>query len=51
MRGSITQLFLNITGMAVAGWVVLAFQGTVLARSGRAADLRRRRPVDDPRRA
>jgi uncharacterized hydrophobic protein (TIGR00271 family) len=51
MRGSIAQLFLNITGMAVAGWLVLAFQGTVLARSGRSADLRRLRPADDPRRA
>ena len=51
MRGSVTQLFLNIVGMALAGWATLAFQGTVIARSGRSADLRRRRPADDPRRA
>jgi uncharacterized hydrophobic protein (TIGR00271 family) len=51
MRGSATQLVLNVTGMALAGWATLAFQGTVVARSSRAADLRRRRPVDDPRRA
>jgi uncharacterized hydrophobic protein (TIGR00271 family) len=50
MRGSATQLLLNITGMALAGWATLAFQGTLIARSGRSADLRRRRPVDDPRR-
>ena len=51
MRGSATQLVLNITGMALAGWATLAFQGTVVARSTRSADLRRRRPADDPRRA
>jgi len=51
MRGSATQLVLNITGMALAGWATLAFQGTVFARSTRSADLRRRRPADDPRRA
>ena len=51
MRGSATQLVLNITGMALAGWAVLAFQDTFVARSSRSAALRRRRPVDDPRRA
>ena len=50
MRGSAAQLLLNVTGMAIAGWATLAFQGTVIARSGRAADLRRSRPADDPRR-
>jgi uncharacterized hydrophobic protein (TIGR00271 family) len=50
MRGSATQLVLNITGMALAGWATLAFQGTVVARSNRSANLRRRRPADDPRR-
>jgi uncharacterized hydrophobic protein (TIGR00271 family) len=51
MRGSATQLVLNITGMAIAGWATLAFQDTVVARSGRSVQLRRRRPADDPRRA
>ena len=51
MRGSATQLVLNITGMALAGWATLAFQGTVVARSTRSAELRRHRPSDDPRRA
>jgi len=51
MRGSATQLVLNITGMAIAGWATLAFQDTFVARSSRSAALRRRRPADDPRRA
>jgi uncharacterized hydrophobic protein (TIGR00271 family) len=51
MRGSATQLLLNITGMALAGWVTLALQGTVVARSARVASSLRPRPADDPRRA
>lgn len=50
MRGSLVQLVINIAGMAIAGWATLALQGTVLARSDRAAALRRHRPQDDPRR-
>ncbi len=49
-RGSILQLLVNILGMAVAGWATLAFQDSVVARSERAAGLRRRRAKDDPRR-
>lgn len=49
-RGSALQLLVNIAGMAIAGWLTLAFQDTVVARSERAAALRRRRPKDDPRR-
>lgn len=49
-RGSILQLLVNILGMALAGWLTLAFQDTVVARSERAASLRRRgRAKDDPR--
>jgi uncharacterized hydrophobic protein (TIGR00271 family) len=51
MRGSATQLVLNISGMALAGWVTLALQGTVAARSARVASPLRPRPADDPRRA
>jgi uncharacterized hydrophobic protein (TIGR00271 family) len=50
-RGSVLQLAVNITGMALAGWITLALQDTMVARSERAAALRRRRPHDDPRRA
>ena len=50
-RGSALQLIINITGMALAGWATLAFQDTVIARSERAAGLRRRRAKDDPRRS
>jgi uncharacterized hydrophobic protein (TIGR00271 family) len=50
MRGSALQLVINITGMALAGWATLAFQSSVVARSERSARLRRRHPVDDPRR-
>ncbi len=51
LRGTATQLQLNITGMALAGWATLALQGTVVARSARVSSPLRPRPVDDPRRA
>jgi hypothetical protein len=51
MRGSATQLLLNIAGMALAGWATLALQGTVLARKARVSTPLLPRPADDPRRA
>ena len=51
MRGSATQLLLNITGMALAGWATLALQDALVRRSGRAPGRMRRRAADDPRRA
>jgi uncharacterized hydrophobic protein (TIGR00271 family) len=51
MRGSATQLLLNITGMALAGWATLALQDTLVGRTGRASGTIRRRAMDDPRRA
>lgn len=47
IRGSVLQLALNISGMALAGWLTLWFQQTVWGRVSayRERVIRRRRPV------
>ena len=50
MRGSLTQLLLNVVAMALAGWATLAIQGAVVGRTSRSTRPRRVRPADDPRR-
>jgi uncharacterized hydrophobic protein (TIGR00271 family) len=45
--GSIAQLFVNITGMALAGWATLAVQRELWSRNGLVRRFRRR-AADDP---
>jgi uncharacterized hydrophobic protein (TIGR00271 family) len=50
MRGSLTQLLLNVVAMALAGWATMAIHGAVVGRTSRSTRPRRVRPADDPRR-